>query len=191
MTNIKQNRFLEIAKTNEQIFHINDLARIWQISNNQTLSITLNRYVKAGLLYRIHRGLYSLNKVDELDPIYLGVKVVNNYCYLSTETILAKHGLIFQNVNYYTFVGLKSKRFKIGNNHYYCRQFKKDYLFNDTGVIKKGQLFNQASLERAVADILYFNPHYHFDNLSNVNKNKFKNIQLNVYNKLNYDYLNS
>ncbi len=191
MANIKQNRFLEIAKTNEQIFHINDLARIWQISNNQTLSITLNRYVKAGLLYRIHRGLYSLTKVDELDPIYLGVKVINNYCYLSTETILAKHGLIFQNVNYYTFVGLKSKRFKIANNHYYCRQLKKDYLFNDTGVIKKGQLFNQASLERAVADILYFNPHYHFDNLSSVNKNKFKNIQLNVYNKLNYDYLNS
>ncbi len=191
MANIKQNRFLSIAKTKEEIFHINDLARIWQISNGQTLSITLNRYIKAGLLYRIHRGLYSLKEVNELDPVYLGVKIINSYCYLSTETILAKHGLIFQKLNYFTFIGLKSKRFKIGNNHYYCRQLKKDYLYNDIGVIKNKQFFNQASLERAVADILYFNPSYHFDNISNVNKAKFKNIQLNVYNKLNYDHLNS
>lgn len=182
MTNIKQNRFLMISKTKEEIFHINDLARIWKINNRHNLAITLSRYVKARLLFRIYRGLYSLKKVSELDPVDLGHKVINSYSYLSCETILAKHGLIFQQLNYFSFVGLKTKRIKIGSNQYYCRQLKKAYLYNDIGVIKNGQSFNEASLERAVADILYFNPHYHFDNLAKINKSKLKHIQKNVYN---------
>lgn len=182
MTNIKQNRFSIIAKTNEQIFHINDLARLWKISNRHHLAITLSRYVKAGLIYRIYRGLYSLKKINELNPIELGFKAINNYSYLSCETILAKHGLIFQELNYYTFVGLKTRRFKIGQYQYYCHQLKKNYLFNDIGVNKDGESFNEASLERAVADILYFNPHYHFDNFKKINKNKLNYILKNVYN---------
>jgi predicted transcriptional regulator of viral defense system len=63
MTNIKQNRFSLIAKTGEQIFHIDDLARIWEINNRRNLAVTLSRYVKAGLMYRIYRGLYSLRGV--------------------------------------------------------------------------------------------------------------------------------
>jgi len=134
-------------------------------------------------MYRVYRGLYSLKKVDELDPITLGFKAINDYAYLSCETILAKHGLIFQQINYITFVSRKNKRFKISNNNYYCRQLKEEALFNDTGVIKRGQPFNEASLERALADILYFNPRYHIDNSSAVNKIELKRIKRNVYNK--------
>jgi hypothetical protein len=180
--NIKQNRFLMLAKTREQIFHINDLARIWKINNRHNLAITLNRYVRGGLLYRIYRGLYSIKKINELDPVELGFKAINSYSYLSGETILVKHGLIFQQLNYYSYMGLKTRRFQIGDYKYYCRQLKEVYLYNDTGIIKSGQSFNEASAERAVADILYFNSSYHFDNIDKIDKNNFKEIQKNVYN---------
>lgn len=182
IANIKQNRFLTIAKLNELIFQVDDLARIWGVINRPNLLITLKRYADSGLIYRLYRGLYSLKKVEELDPLALGAKAINSHCYLSGETILAKHGVIFQQTNYLTFIGQKTKRFQIGSNKYYCRQLKDDFLYNDSGIIKTGQ-FNEASLERAVADILYFNPRYHFDNPGAINKIELKKIQRNVYNR--------
>lgn len=182
IANIKQNRFLSIAKLGESIFSINDFARIWGINSRNTLLVTLKRYVDAGLIQRLYRGLYSLKNADELEPLALGAKAINNYCYLSGETVLAKYGVIFQEVNYFTFIGQNTKRLKIGPHKYYCRQLKDDFLYNDTGVIKTGS-YNIASLERAVADILYFNPRYHFDNLKAIDQIELKKIQRAVYNK--------
>jgi len=182
IANIKQNRFLSIAKLAIPVFSIDDLARIWNINNRNTLLTSLKRYVKSGLIYRIYRGLYSIKPVIELDPLLLGAKAINNYCYLSGETILAKHGIIFQQVNYFTFIGKKTKRFTIGNYKYYCRQLKDEFLYNDIG-IDKTEKFNLATLERAIADILYFNPNYHFDNPDAINWIKVNKIQKSVYNK--------
>jgi predicted transcriptional regulator of viral defense system len=180
IANIKQNRFLSIAKLKSSVFHVSDLARIWRVNNRQTLLVSLKRYVDSGLIYRLYRGLYSIKPVSELNPLILGAKAINNYCYLSGETILSKYGVIFQQIHYFTFVSDKSKRFKIGNNNYYCRQLKKEFLYNDIGVDKTGK-FNLATLERAVADILYFNPKYHFDNPDKINWSKVKKIQASVY----------
>lgn len=182
LANIKQNRFLSIAKIDTPIFQVDDLARIWGVNNRNTLLTSLKRYVKDALIYRLHRGLYSIKPASELDPLLLGSKALTGYCYLSGETILAKHGIIFQQVEYFTFMGEKSRRFKIGDYKYYCRQIKDKFLYNDTGVDKTGK-FNIATLERAVADILYFNPKYHFDNTGVINWKKVKRIQKTVYNK--------
>jgi predicted transcriptional regulator of viral defense system len=182
MANIKQNRFLVLARLNESIFHVGDLARIWGIKNRSNLLVTLKRYVDSGLIYRIYRGLYSLKKVSELDPLILGAKAINNYSYLSGETILAKHGVILQRVNYYTFTGKSTKRFNISDYKYYCRQLKDKFLYNNTGIDKIGQL-NIASLERAVADIMYYNPRYHFDNPKIIDTDKLWVINKAVYNK--------
>ena len=37
------------------------------------------------------------------------------------------------------------------------------FLLNDSGLIQKKN-YKEASIERAVADMLYFNKRYHFDN---------------------------
>jgi predicted transcriptional regulator of viral defense system len=182
IANIKQNRFLSIAKLGISVFHVDDLARIWGINNRNTLRTTLKRYVESGLMYRLYRGLYSIKPVSELDPLLLGAQAINDYCYLSAETILAKQGIIFQQLDYYTFVGGKTKRIKIGDYKYYCRQLKDKFLYNDIGVDKTGK-YNIATLERAVADILYFNPKYHFDNPDAINWKEVKKIQSAVYNK--------
>lgn len=178
--NIKQNRFAELLKLGGFIFHTSDFAKIWQIENRHNLLITLKRYTDSGLLYHIYRGLYSLKEVAELDPLLLGAKAINNYSYLSCETVLAKHGVIFQGLNYFTFVSEKSKRLTIESYNYYYRQLKKEFLYNDFGVNKNNDL-NEASLERAVADILYFNPSYYFDNPSVINWERVKEIQKIVY----------
>jgi hypothetical protein len=133
-------------------------------------------------MYRLYRGLYSIKPVSELDPLLLGAQVINDYCYLSAETILVKQGIIFQQLGYYTFIGKKTKRIKIGDYKYYCRQLKDEFLYNDIGVDKTGK-YNIATLERAVADILYFNPKYHFDNPDAINFKEVKRIQSAVYNK--------
>jgi predicted transcriptional regulator of viral defense system len=182
IANIKQNRFLSIAKLGISVFHVDDLARIWGINNRNTLRTSLKRYVESGLMYRLYRGLYSIKPVSELDPLLLGAQAINDYCYLSTEAILAKQGIIFQQLDNYTFVGGKTKRIKIGDYKYYCRQLKDKFLYNDIGVDKTGK-YNIATLERAVADILYFNPKYHFDNPDAINFKEVKRIQAAVYNK--------
>lgn len=178
--NIKQNRFTEIIKLGGLIFHTNDLAKIWKISDRNTLLVTLKRYVDNGLLYRIYRGLYALKPVFDLDHLLIGVAAINNYCYLSCETVLVKYGVIFQQINYITFISEQSKRITIAPYNYYYRQLKKDFLYNDFGV-NKNNILNEASLERAVADILYFNPDYYFDNPSVINWERVKEIQKIVY----------
>lgn len=182
IVNIKQNRFLMITKLKELIFHVGDFGRIWGISNRNNLRTTLKRYVDAGLIYRLYRGLYSLNKAEELNPSALGAKAIDNYCYLSCESVLAQQGIIFQKINYFTFVGSQTKRFKIASYEYYCHQLKDEFLYNDLGIIKN-ENFNMATLERAVADLLYFNPRYHFDNSAGIDWEKVKKIQQTVYNK--------
>lgn len=178
--NIRQNKLIEIMKLDSPIFHVDDLVKLWSITNRNTLLTSLKRYNRNRLIHRLYRGFYSLKPANELEPLLLGSQAINSYCYLSGETILAKHGVIFQQVNYFTYFGQKTRRFEIGNYKYYCRQLKNDFLYNDTGVDKSGK-FNLATLERAVADILYINPLYHFDNPGIINWKKVKKIQAVVY----------
>lgn len=160
--NISARRLALLAKTGEQIFHINDLANLWLITNKNTLRVTLKRYCKDDLLHRIYRGFYAIRPIQGLNPVLLGAKAIHQFCYLTTETILYRQGLIAQNIEPLTFVSDSSSKFTIGEHRYVSRQLDKSYLYQPDGVeLRDGVL--QATLERAVADMLYFNPHYHFD----------------------------
>ena len=175
-------RFLKLAKMNEKIFHANDLANIWQISDKNLLLTTLKRYYRQGLLYRIYKGLYALEPAEKIDPWLLGVKALHGYAYISCETVLAQAGIIQQKVNYITLVAEKSRRFRLGGNNYYIRQLKDEYLYNDAGLEKKNGLLI-ATPERAAADLLYFNPRAHFDRPSGLGRKKLREIQKAVYKK--------
>lgn len=70
--NVKQNRFLSIAKLSASIFNIDDLARIWGIDNRNILTTTLKRYIESGLMYRLYRGLYTIKPAPELDSFFIG-----------------------------------------------------------------------------------------------------------------------
>jgi len=76
-TNTTQRRFVEIARLREVIFHVSDLANLWNINNSNTLYTTLKRYSQAGLIHRIQKGMYSLIPIDDLDPLLLGIKALH------------------------------------------------------------------------------------------------------------------
>lgn len=155
-------RFAMLARMGEIVFHAHDAATIWGVANKNTLHTALSRYARAGLLFRLQNGLYSIQPPRELDPLLVGSKAIHNYCYVSTETVLAHAGIIQQQMPSVTFVSAVSRQFTLASHHFRSRRLKDVYLFNESGIERDGSVRIANSL-RAIADLLYFDPHYHFD----------------------------
>lgn len=183
MSTVKSNttseRFAKLARLSETVFHAQDLANLWEITSKNTLHTTLKRYAKKGLLYRIYRGLYSLKPIPEINPLPLGQKALHKYSYISAETVLSESGIINQIPDVITYVSDENRHFSIGGNRYYSRQLKDSFLFNPEGINEHDGI-TTATVERAVADMLYFNPSYHFDNEKMIDWKKVKDIQKSV-----------
>jgi len=158
----QESRFAQIAKLGETVFHTKDLASLWQIENPNTLYTTLKRYTQKGLLFRIYKGFYSIKPIDQLDPLMLGIKALHQFAYVSVETVLFQKGIIQQSVDKITLISSQSKKFSIGNYCYYSRKLEDKYLYQTVGIIDKDNI-KMATVSRAVADLLYFNPQAHFD----------------------------
>lgn len=168
-------RINELIKTGKNVFSIKDIGFIWKIKNKNTLYTTLKRYVKKGLIFRIRKGVYSLKPKKHLSFLEIASALIGDYHYLTTETILQKEGLIFQSSNQLTFVSKKNFKIKFDDYLIRVRKLKSDYLFNLTG-IRKEAFTLVADKERAIADILYFNKKFHFDN-KDINWKKVKHYQ--------------
>ena len=174
--NVANNRFAQLGRMGEVVFHISDLANLWRITNKNTLHTTLKRYAQKGLLFRIYRGFYSLKKIEQIDPTFLGIKALNRFAYLSTESVLFRAGIISQVSSQITLVSSVSKKFSLGGHFYFVRKLNDKFLFNPTGLkLKNG--FYQAGVERAAADLLYFNPRYFFDSARRIRWKKVREIQ--------------
>lgn len=168
-----------LLKQEQKLFHIDDLALLWRIKNPNTLYTTIKRYVKKGILLRIHRGFYAVVPLEKIDPLKLGIGALHTYAYLSTESILAKEGIIFQSGNYLTLVSSLSKKFTIASQNFFVRKMKADFLYHQAGLVEdKGVKI--ATLERAAADILYFDPRFHFDNQEAIDWQKVNQIKKEV-----------
>lgn len=166
----------ELLQLDRKIFHTNDLAVLWGISNKHNLYMTITRYIDKGVLFPIYKGLYSTIPMSSLDPLELGVAIIHRYTYLTTETVLSQAGIISQRVYDYTFVADRSKRVLVGQWSFRFRKLKDDYLYHPLGIDNRNGIFI-ASTERAVADMLYFNPKYYFDIPENIDFDKVRSIQ--------------
>lgn len=175
--NTPQSRFQKIAAQGEILFHSDDLARLWDIKNQNTLNMTLKRYADAQMLFRIYRGFYSIKPIAKIDPLVLGIKALHQYAYVSTETILIKHGIIQQQINEYTLISSKSCHFTIGSNQYSSRQLNDQFLYNPIGIITNDNGVKVATVERAIADMLYFNKQFYFDASVQINWRHIKQLQ--------------
>lgn len=172
----RSERFAQIAKLGEIIFHAQDLANLWQIKSKNTLYTALKRYAQKGLLFRVYKGLYSIKPVDEIDSRLLGVKALHSPAYVSCETILAQAGIINQNIGNITLISSKSKKFSVAGYVFYSRKLQDKYLQQTAGIILEDRI-RAATVERAAADLLYFNPRYFFDNEKQINWREVKKIQ--------------
>lgn len=172
-------RLSRLFALGESLFHAGDAANLWGISNKNTLYTTLSRYVAGGFIHRVCKGLYAVKNITEIDPFLLGVKALHSSAYVSCETILYKDGILNQPPQEITLISRFSKHFSIAGRHYRSRKMRDDFLFNDAGIgIKDG--VRVASLHRAIADTLYFNPRKYFDagNSKLINWNKVKKIAI-------------
>jgi len=172
-------RISELIRLDRKIYHSNDLALLWDINNKNTLYTTIKRYVQKGVLVPIYKGLYSTVPLSQLDPLELGKAIIHRFTYLSTESVLASAGVISQVTYAYTFVSDRSKWVSVGSWSFHFRQLKYEYLNQPTGIENRNGVF-VATLERAVADMLYFNPKYHFDVRDGIDFERVKAIQQEV-----------
>ena len=166
-------------KLDRKIYHTNDLAILWNITNKNTLYTTIKRYVQKGILIPIYKGLYATIPLSQLNPFDLGRAIIHRYTYVSTESVLAGHGVISQATYAHTFVSDRAKKVTIGNVSFLFRKLKDEHLSNPTGITNQNGIFT-ASLERAVADMLYFDPTYHIDLRDRIDWKKVKYIQKKV-----------
>lgn len=169
-----------LLKQQQKLFHTNDLGLLWEIQNRNTLYTTIARFTRKGVLSPVHKGLYSVVPLHQLDPVYLGVHILHRYAYLSTETVLANAGVISQMVYPTTFVSDVSRSFSFGNNQFLCRKLKPEFLHNPAGIEARADGVFIATIERAIADMRYFQPTYHFDSRTYNDWKKVKKIQQEV-----------
>lgn len=156
------NKLDKLLKSNQKLFHTQDLAILWEIGNRNTLYTTIKRFVKKGVLVHIIKGLYSTMPVDEINKFQLGTALIHKFCYVSCETVLSMEGVISQKVYSITFVSSVSQKIEFNGTRYLFRKMKSEILFLPDGVTQKDGHFI-ATKQRAISDMLYFNPKYYFD----------------------------
>lgn len=170
-----------LVQQSQKLFHTSDLKVLWNILNQNTLHKTIARLIKKKVLISLQKGFYSIVPPDQLDPTEVGFRAINHFSYLSTETILAKNGIINQSPNKITFISNSPSNFTINGNSYLVRQLKPQCLNNTIGIIQNDKGVFIATTERAIADMLYFQPNYHFDANSLINWKLVKNYQQQIY----------
>ncbi len=169
-----------LLKSDQKLFHTQDLALLWHMSNKNTLYTTIKRYIDKGILIPIHKGFYSTIPLKLIDPVRLGIGYLHAFGYLSCESVLAEHGFLFQHSHYLTLISNRSTKFQIAGKSYLVRKLADRYLLNPTGILVRNGIY-QATSERAIADMMYFNSHFHFDLRERVPWKKVKKIRKEVY----------
>ncbi len=157
------NKLNILLKQPQKIYHTDDLRILWGIIKPTTLHQTISRLIKKGVLIKIYKGFYSIIPITDLDPVELGFRLINRFCYLTTETVLAQNGIINQSPNKITFVSNISKKITIDGNTFLYRKLNDKYLYDSNGISVQTNGVLVASVVRAKSDMLYFQPNYYFD----------------------------
>jgi len=159
---MKNTLILDLFKSKNTVFSIKDIALLWGESNTELVKMRVYRYVKAGKLYSIRKGLYAKGK--DYDKHEVATKIYTP-AYVSFETVLGKAGVTFQ---YYDqiFVASYLTREITADRQIYSFRKIKDYVLTDNAGIKQKDNYSIAIPERAFLDVIYLNKDYHFDNLS-------------------------
>ncbi len=176
--NLPAQRMMILARSGMTLWHAKEIGVAWNITNSNTLRTTLKRYNSHNLLYRLYRGFYSTVPIEKLDSWLIGIRALHTYSYISTETILFNEGIINQLPSATTIISSVSRKFKIANNVFLSRKMRNNFLYNNSGIITTNNI-KMATPERAIADMLYYNPRKIFDSPELINWKKVKKITSN------------
>ena len=163
---LKKGEYLDaLLRSPKTIFSTKDVALLWGEDRENTVSVRLNKYVGAGKLIRVHRGLYAKDK--NYEKLELATKIYTP-SYISFETILAKAGITFQFYGQIFVASYVTREIIADSQTYSYKRIKDSILTSPAGVEVKDN-YHIASPERAFLDVVYSSKGYHFDNLSPLN----------------------
>jgi predicted transcriptional regulator of viral defense system len=169
---MNENHLATILRSNHSVFTFKDVTLLWGETDPRQAKKRIYRYVKAGKLYSIRRGIYAKDR--NYDRLELANKIFSP-SYISFETVLAKEGIIFQHYDQLFAASYLTREITCDGGVYSFRRLKSTVLANSLGIEIKPN-YSIASKERAFLDTLYLNPEYHFDNLSPIDWNKCREI---------------
>jgi len=172
--------FLEtLLRSPQTVFTTKDVALLWAEEREEIISNRLSKYVRAGKLLRVRRGIYV--KDNNYSQLELANRIYTP-SYVSFETVLTQAGINFQyygNIFVATYV---NREIKVGNQLITFVHIK-DYVLRDTTGILHTKGYAIASKERAFLDRLYVSQDYHFDNLEILDWDKVYDILPIYHNK--------
>jgi len=168
-----------LLRSPKTIFSIQDVSLMWGEENETTISIRLNKYVKAGKLIRVRRGLYVKDK--NYDRFELATRIYTP-SYVSFETVLTREGVNFQYYGNVFTASYINREISVGEQKITFVRMK-DYVLSNTTGIEHKEGYAIATRERAFLDRVYVSRDYHFDNLANLNWDKVFEILPIYHNK--------
>ncbi|MDA9128878.1 hypothetical protein N9J72_00180 [Candidatus Gracilibacteria bacterium] len=171
------NRILQIIETGRTVFSKNDLRLYWDFPSSEALDKYIQRALKKGELQKISYGIYGLKnyKIFEL------ATKLRKKSYISLETVLKRHGIIFQHYDSIFSISDNTCEKEIDGQNFSYKKIKDSILLNPQGIIQEDNIII-ASLERAICDRVYLSKDYYFDDLSSIDLEKLHDIS-HIYNK--------
>lgn len=191
----QKGEYLEVLlRSPKTVFSTKDAALLWGEENETTVSARLNKYIKAGKLFRIRRGLYA--KDANYNKRELATRIFTP-SYISFETVLNQEGINFQFYGQIFVASYLKREITVGNQIYSYKKIKDTILTNPFGIENKDNC-SIATKERAFLDTLYINKDYHFDNLGSLDWTKvfemlpiYNNKRMNKKVKEFYEHFNA
>lgn len=156
-----------LYQSGRSVFTIDDLRVLWQEDSPDNLKSKAAYYVGKGKLIRLRRGVYTLDSYNELE---LANKLIVP-SYLSLETALLKHGIIFQPAPGITSVARYDKKITVTGRVFRFYKISPDILLNPKGLQREGEMLI-AGPERAIGDWFHLGRPAEFVNLSGIDEHK-------------------
>lgn len=176
----KKGEYLDIIlRSNKTIFSIKDVALLWSEEQEQKVALRLNKYAKAGKLFRLRRGFYAKDK--NYNPLELATRIYTP-AYISFETVLTRSGINFQKYDSIFVASYITRNINVDEQKISLIRMK-DYVLSNILGIKNENNISMATKERAFLDRIYISKDYHFDNLDSLDWNKVFEILPIYHNK--------
>ena len=163
---------MDLMRSKNTLFTTKEVSLLWQEPDANFVRKKLYRYIKAGKLYSVRKGVYAKDK--NYEKYELATKIFTP-SYISFETVLTKAGVVFQFYGQIFVASYLTREFTIDDQTYVLKKIKDPILTNQTGMDVKENYFI-ASPERAFLDVMYLNKEYYFDNLLGINWDKVDEI---------------
>lgn len=153
-----------LLRSTKTIFSTKDVALLWGEERKNTVGVRMNKYVRAGKLIRVHRGLYAKDK--NYDKFELATRIYTP-SYVSFETVLTRAGINFQYYSNIFVASYVSREIEIDSQKFTFVRMKSYVLSNTDGIDHKAG-YAIATKERAFLDRIYVSRDYHFDSLDSL-----------------------